>query len=78
MSKLQGLMKSRRWKDLSPVQRAAVLVGSSIQVALAVSAWTDLAFRPAEKVRGGKLKWVPIIAINFVGPVIYFLRGIKR
>jgi hypothetical protein len=44
-------------------------------VSLAVSAWADLAERPAEQVNGRKRRWAAIIAINFVGPVLYFTRG---
>lgn len=68
----------RRFRNLSPAQQAGVLALGSLQVSLAITAWTDLAFRPAERVRGGKGKWAAIIAINFVGPVLYFARGIRR
>ena len=40
--------------------------------------WADLALRPAAEVNGGKGKWAAIIAVNFVGPVLYFRRGIRR
>ncbi|MDX2358325.1 PLDc N-terminal domain-containing protein [Dietzia sp. PP-33] len=68
-------MITTTWKDLTDAQRAAVLALASVQVSTAVSAWTDLAFRPAEQVRGSKAKWAAIIAINFVGPALYFFRG---
>ncbi|GAA4282988.1 hypothetical protein GCM10022261_05190 [Brevibacterium daeguense] len=67
-----------RWKDLSSGQQAAVLTLASVQVSLAVTAWTDLAFRPSSAVRGGKGKWAAIIAVNFLGPILYFTRGIRR
>ncbi|WP_257881405.1 PLDc N-terminal domain-containing protein [Gordonia terrae] len=47
----------------------------SVQVSLAVSAWADLAARPAAKVRGAKSTWACIIAINFIGPILYYTRG---
>jgi hypothetical protein len=52
-----------------------VLVLASVQLSLAATAWVDLATRPAEKVNGTKLKWALIIAVNFIGPISYFLRG---
>ncbi|NLU65112.1 PLDc_N domain-containing protein [Rhodococcus sp. HNM0563] len=64
-----------RFSDMSPRRRAGVLALASIQLALAVSAWVDLATRPAEKVEGSKLKWALIIAVNFVGPISYFRAG---
>jgi hypothetical protein len=47
----------------------------AVQVSLAVSAWTDLAGRPADQVNGSKRRWALVIGVNFVGPVLYFLRG---
>lgn len=68
-------MAKKQWSDLDEGQKAGVIVAVSTQVALAVSAWTDLAFRPAEEVRGSKAKWAAIIAVNYVGPILYFTRG---
>lgn len=65
----------KKWNDLSDTQRAGLLVLISLQLSLAATAWTDLASRPAAKVQGSKGKWAAIIAINFIGPVLYFLRG---
>ncbi|MFI7493694.1 hypothetical protein ACH9D2_03085 [Kocuria sp. M4R2S49] len=68
----------RRWSELSSGQQTAVLTLASLQVSLAVAAWTDLAFRPAEQVNGRKASWAAVIAVNLVGPTLYFLRGIRR
>lgn len=67
--------RSRRWDELSWPARVAVMLATSVQVSLAVSAWADLARRPAEEVRGAKLAWALAIAVNFVGPVAYFRWG---
>jgi hypothetical protein len=66
------------WKDLSPGQRRAVGVLGAVEAALAIAAWTDLARRPAELVKGSKIAWAGIIAINIVGPIVYFARGRVR
>lgn len=68
-------MAVKQWSDLTRGERAAVLVLGSVQVSLAAAAWTDLAVRPPEQVRGKKLSWAAIIAVNFVGPVLYYTRG---
>ena len=68
-------MQRRTWSELSGGQRAVMLVLASLQLSLAVSAWADLAVRPAEEVRGRKSVWAAVIAVNFVGPITYFLRG---
>jgi len=71
-----GMVKrSRRWDELSPWTKVSVMLGTSIQISLAVSAWADLARRPPELVNGSKKKWVAVIAVNVVGPILYFRRG---
>lgn len=68
-------MRSRRWDELPPLAKAAVVALAAVQVSLAVAAWADLAARPAEQVRGPKRRWALVIAVNFVGPILYFRRG---
>lgn len=67
--------QKKQWKDMSTGQRAGAMVLGAVQVTLAISAWVDLARRPAEQVRGSKGKWALIIAINYIGPIAYFVRG---
>jgi hypothetical protein len=68
-------MARRRWADLSPGQQTAALTAASIQLSLALTAWVDLARRPASAVNGRKALWALVIAINFVGPLAYFRWG---
>jgi hypothetical protein len=75
MSAKKTTRQSRRWSDLTPGQQKAVLALASIQVSLAVTAWTDLAFRPAAQINGRKSVWAVAIAVNFLGPLLYFTRG---
>lgn len=65
----------KRWNDLTDTQKTVLLTLISVQVSLAATAWADLASRPAAKVKGSKGKWAAIIAINFIGPLLYFTRG---
>ena len=51
------------------------MIPTSVQVSLAVSAWADLARRPAEQINGPRTRWAAVIAVNFIGPILYFLRG---
>lgn len=60
------------------MQRAIVTAGTLLQISLALSAWIDLARRPAARVRGSKLRWAATIGINFLGPIAYFVRGRRR
>jgi hypothetical protein len=69
------LTRTRTWSDLTDRQRTALLVAMSVQVSLALTAWVDLARRPAAEVKGSRARWAAIIAVNFVGPVSYFRWG---
>jgi hypothetical protein len=68
-------VRSKRWDDLSVARKVLVMVMTSVQVSLAVSAWADLASRPASQVNGSKRRWAAVIAINYIGPILYFRRG---
>ena len=70
--------RSKQWDEFSPGKKVVVMLLTSLQVSLAVSAWTDLAMRPAREINGRKGKWAAIIAINFIGPLLYFRRGRRR
>lgn len=72
------MRRSQRWDESSARSKVLVMLLTAVQVSLAVSAWTDLAQRPAEQVNGRKRRWAAIIAVNFVGPVLYFTRGRRR
>ena len=70
--------RAKSWSDLSDRQKTWSLIGASVQLALAATAWTDLAKRSAGQVRGPKALWAVIIAVNFVGPISYFIFGRVR
>ena len=46
MSATHTPRQHRRWADLTGRQRASVVVGATAQLALAATAWADLAWRP--------------------------------
>ncbi|HEY3480322.1 MAG TPA: PLDc N-terminal domain-containing protein [Kribbella sp.] len=62
----------KRWRDLTAAQRKAIGTAAGAQILLAGAAWWDLAHRPAAELRGPKWLWAVVIAVNFVGPVLYF------
>lgn len=65
----------RRWRDMRRPWQVVVAVLAVAQVALAGSAWVDLARRPARLVRGPKWIWALVIAVNIIGPLWYFRWG---
>jgi hypothetical protein len=70
--------RQRAWNDLSPREQTGVLVAGSVQLALAATAWTDLARRQAALVNGPKLLWAVIIGVNFIGPIAYLVGGRRK
>jgi Phospholipase_D-nuclease N-terminal len=69
------MTRKKLWSEVSGPQRAGLIVVSAIQIALAVSAWADLARRDASTVKGSKSIWAAVIAVNFIGPIAYFIWG---
>jgi hypothetical protein len=68
-------VRSQRFDSLPNSRKVLLMLGVSLQVSLAISAWADLAERPAEQVNGRKAMWALVIGVNFVGPLLYFWKG---
>jgi hypothetical protein len=67
--------RTRRWRDLTPAQRWAVVAGGAVQVALQAAALWDLRRRPTAELRGSRRWWVAASFLNYVGPLAYFAVG---
>ena len=59
-------------KDLAPGRQVVSGLFGLVQLALAFLAFWDLTHRPATQVRGPKPAWIPVILINWIGPLAYF------
>jgi hypothetical protein len=70
-------MASHKWSEMTGPQKFGAVAGGIVQFVLAGLAWSDLAHRPAKKVNGPKAVWAAVIAINFAGPIAYFVGGRK-
>lgn len=66
------------WNELSDRGKTLLLVAAGVEVSLALTAWVDLARRPASSVVGPKRVWAVVIAVNVVGPITYFVAGRRR
>jgi hypothetical protein len=67
--------KRLTWDRMSASQKAGVIGTGLVQLGLATTAWRDLASRPAERINGPKGLWAAIIAVNWIGPIAYFIKG---
>jgi hypothetical protein len=66
------------WKELAIWQKIAVTILGTAQFILLGAALWDLRQRPPQEINGSKQMWTVISFINFIGPVSYFLLGVKR
>ncbi len=68
----------KRWKELDPRLRQAIVIAGSVEAGLKIAALIDLAQRSNRDVRGSKPLWaIAITLVNSVGavPIAYLLRG---
>ena len=70
--------RKREWKDLSPLARAGVVAGATIQLGLLIAALVDMFRRRPDQVRGPRALWVAVSGVNFFGPIAYFVFGRRR
>ena len=71
-------MAKKRWSELDPRLKKALVAGAVVDTALKAVALKDLKGRSAAQVNGSRRKWA--LALTFVNsagvlPVAYFLRG---
>ena len=67
-----------KFSELSTPAKAGVVGLAASQITLAVLAFVDLARRPNDNVRGPKTAWIPVILVDWIGPITYFVVGRKR
>ena len=74
-------MAVKRWSELDPRLRQALIIGGAFEAGLKVAALIDLAQRPSDEVQGSKAGWAAAITlVNSCGvvPIAYLLRGRRR
>lgn len=64
--------------QIGPAGKASLGLLSIAQLAFAFLAFWDLGHRDAREINGRKPLWIPVILVNWIGPAVYFLFGIKR
>jgi hypothetical protein len=56
----------------TPATKAVFALVGLVQIAFAFLAFWDLAHRDPADVQGRKPWWIPVILINWIGPLAYF------
>jgi hypothetical protein len=67
--------EKKRWKDFTPAQKTAIVVGGAVELVVTSIALGDLIRRPRSQVRGSKLLWVLSFSVQPVGAPLYLLVG---
>ena len=71
-------MDKKRWSDLDPRVRQAILLGGAFEAGLKFASLIDLAQRPRADIRGSKAAWAVALALVNSGgvlPIVYMVRG---
>ncbi|MFZ3452100.1 PLD nuclease N-terminal domain-containing protein [Arthrobacter sp. 7Tela_A1] len=68
----------KSFQDLTADQKKGLGILSSIQFLLAGAALVDIWRRPGSEINGPKAAWSAACAVNFVGPIAYFVFGRRR
>jgi hypothetical protein len=69
------MRQKQRWADLTQRQRALILAGGAVELAITAVALVDLARRPKRLVRGRKRFWLTSLAVQPFGPIAYLAFG---
>jgi hypothetical protein len=69
--------QNKTWREMSPLQRKAVVAGGVVELVLTAIAATDLYRRESSQVRGPKALWFGAFAVQPFGPLGYLLFGRK-
>jgi len=68
----------KKWSELSPAQRTAIVVVASAEIIVTTIALRDLVHRPAGQVRGPKALWFLGCFVQPIGSTLYLVAGRRR
>ena len=69
------MAEKKKWSDLSPAAKTAIVIAAMIEAVVTTIALVDIARRPRSKVRGPKLLWVVGFFVQPVGAPLYLVAG---
>jgi len=70
--------RKKKWSELSPQAKAAIVVGGTVEAVVTTIAVRDLARRAPALVRGPKLLWLLGVFVQPFGPLLYLGAGRRR
>ncbi len=69
------MREKKKWEDLTQRQRALIVAGGAVELAITTVALIDLARRPKRMVRGRKRFWLMGFVVQPFGPITYLAFG---
>jgi hypothetical protein len=75
------LVARKRWSELNERTRRLIVAATAVEGILKLVALIDIARRPADGIRGSKLRWATAVTLlNSAGavPIAYFLAGRRQ
>lgn len=62
-------------RTIKPERRKYLIGLAVLELGFKLLAARDLQRRPTDAIRGSKRIWAPLLLVNFVGPLAYFVFG---
>ena len=75
---LAVVAEKKRWKDFTPAQKTAIVVGGAGELVVTSIALRDLVRRPRAQVRGPKVLWLLGFFVQPIGAPTYLMLGRRR
>ena len=72
------MRQKKKWSELSPAARRAVIVGGIAEVIVTTIAAQDLRHRSSASVRGPKALWALSFCVQPIGAPLYLIAGRRR
>lgn len=69
------MARRKRWSELSPAARTAIVIGAGAELIVTAIALHDLVGRPADRVRGSKALWFLGCFVQPIGAPLYLAVG---
>jgi hypothetical protein len=72
------MTRKKRWSELSPAARTAIVIGAAAEIIVTSIAVRDLIGRPPAMVRGSKALWFLGCFVQPIGSPLYLAVGRRR
>jgi len=72
------MRQKKKWSELSPAAKRAIIIGGIAEVVVTTIAARDLRRRPSASVRSPKALWFLSFSVQPIGAPLYLIAGRRR